>query len=193
MSAVSLALRPADEVGIEYVETLLRRNDLPAADVSSKPDCFYVGYDAGGVGDVDAADAGTAAHAAADAGTAADASTAAAHSDDAEDARDGADEDTPVCVGGLERHASTALLRSVVVEESVRGEGYGSLLCDRLESRARADGVESIYLLTTTAADFFADRGYERIERDEAPPAIRETTEFDDLCPATATCMRKSL
>ncbi|WP_458186751.1 arsenic resistance N-acetyltransferase ArsN2 [Haladaptatus sp. NG-WS-4] len=103
---------------------------------------------------------------------------------------DGAD---AVGIGGVEVYGTDGLLRSVVVERSVRGDGFGTALCDLLEERASADGVETLYLLTTTAADFFAGRGYVEIERSDAPPAIQQTTEFDGLCPASATCLRKSL
>jgi amino-acid N-acetyltransferase len=105
-------------------------------------------------------------------------------------ARDG---DDRVGVGGVEPRGTDGLLRSVVVEPSVRGEGYGSGLCVALEDRARTDGIDTLYLLTTTAAEFFGARGYEPIDRADAPPSIRATTQFDDLCPATATCMRKRL
>lgn len=98
-----------------------------------------------------------------------------------------------VGVGGVEAYGSAGLLRSVVVERSVRGEGYGTALCNELEARAADQGVETLYLLTTTAAGFFADRGYVEVDRSDAPPAIRETAEFEDLCPSTATCMRKAL
>ena len=101
--------------------------------------------------------------------------------------------DERVGIAGLESDGTDGLLRSVVVEQSARGNGFGTALCDALERRARADGVETLYLLTTTAADFFADRGYEELERADAPAAIRATTEFDELCPASATCMRKQL
>jgi amino-acid N-acetyltransferase len=53
--------------------------------------------------------------------------------------------------------------------------------------------VETLYLLTTTAAAFFARHGYETVERDTVPARIRGTTEFDDLCPDSAVCMRKRL
>lgn len=101
--------------------------------------------------------------------------------------------DTRVGVGGLEKHGSAGLLRSVVVEESARGNGVGTQLCVRLERKARRDGIETLYLLTTTASEFFADIGYRTTERSDAPAAIQQTTEFDDFCPATATCMTKSL
>lgn len=105
----------------------------------------------------------------------------------------GYDGDDPVGVGGVEVHGTDGLLRSVVVDRSSRGAGVGTATCQALETEARAEGVETLYLLTTTAPQFFAALGYVEIDRDGAPEAIRETTEFDDLCPATATCMRKSL
>lgn len=142
-----LALHQADESTVEYVETLLTANDLPARDVRSKPDCFYVAS-------VDGERVG---------------------------------------VGGLEIEGASGLLRSVVVDEHARGDGLGTALCEALETRARKQDVETLYLLTTTAAEFFAARGYERTDRTDAPEAIRNTTEFADLCPSTATCMKKSL
>lgn len=98
-----------------------------------------------------------------------------------------------VGIAGLESYPPDGLLRSVVVEESHRGRGLGGELCDRVEARASAQGVETLYLLTTTAADFFLARGYERVDRTDAPAAIRKTQQFASLCPSTATCLRKSL
>ena len=98
-----------------------------------------------------------------------------------------------VGAGGVEIHGSDGLLRSVVVVESARADGLGSTLCDELEERAKEAGVDKLYLLTTTAEGFFRQLGYEPIERETVPPGIRETTEFRDLCPSTATCMRKEL
>jgi len=73
------------------------------------------------------------------------------------------------------------------------GNRYGTALCEALESKVEADGVERLYLLTTTAAEFFGDCGYVETDRTTAPNAIRQTAEFDELCPVTATCMVKSL
>lgn len=98
-----------------------------------------------------------------------------------------------VGLGGVEADGSAGLLRSVVVTESHRGEGYGTALCEALEDRARGNGVRALYLLTATAAPFFRRRGYETVARADVPEAIRQTAEFSDLCPASATCMRKNL
>ncbi|KAB1193933.1 GNAT family N-acetyltransferase [Haloferax sp. MBLA0076] len=99
----------------------------------------------------------------------------------------------PIGVGGIERYGPDGLLRSVVVESESRGKGLGTALCDALETEAQSEGIDTLYLLTTTAREFFADRGYEEIERTDPPATIQQTTEFDDLCPSTAVCMKKSL
>jgi len=98
-----------------------------------------------------------------------------------------------VGVGGLQRRGDHALLRSVAIEESARGAGHGRALCERLLAEAAAEGVESVYLLTTTAPDFFASLGFEAVDRESAPEALRETAEFADLCPDAAVCMRREV
>jgi amino-acid N-acetyltransferase len=104
-----------------------------------------------------------------------------------------------VGVGGLEiEHGDegepdTGLLRSVAVEESARGAGYGTAICERLLDRARSRDLDSVFLLTTTAEDFFAGLGFECVEREDVPDAIRASDEFTDLCPDSAVCMRKRL
>ncbi|WP_255193333.1 arsenic resistance N-acetyltransferase ArsN2 [Natronobeatus ordinarius] len=96
-------------------------------------------------------------------------------------------------VGGLEPCAEYALLRSVAVEPSARGEGYGTAITERLLEHAREDGFSTTYLLTTTAADFFADRGFEPVDRAAVPEPVCRTEEFTDICPSTAMCMRHDL
>ncbi|XVH31297.1 arsenic resistance N-acetyltransferase ArsN2 [Haloferacaceae archaeon DSL9] len=103
------------------------------------------------------------------------------------------DDAEAVGAGGIEQYGSDGLLRSVVVERSVRGAGVGTALCDALEARAAATGVDDLYLLTTTATGFFADRGYAELPRTAVSETIRRTTEFVLLCPETAVCMRKSI
>lgn len=95
--------------------------------------------------------------------------------------------------GGIEPRGTDGLLRSIVVERAVRGQGIGTELCDQLEEKGRQLGIESCYILTTTAGDFFEKREYNCISREEAPEVIRETAEFSELCPAPATCMVKQL
>lgn len=97
----------------------------------------------------------------------------------------------PIGAGGLETYDDAALLRSVVVADDYRGEGYGSAICRRLEARAADRGVADCYLLTTDAAGFFDRLGYEPVERGGVPDAIRNTEQFSTLCPDSATVMAK--
>jgi amino-acid N-acetyltransferase len=98
-----------------------------------------------------------------------------------------------VGVGGLEVYGTDGLLRSIAVPADARGEGYGTAICDALEAEARDAGVGTLYLLTTTAASFFEARGYERVDPAAAPAAIQETAQFAELCPSSATCLRREL
>lgn len=95
--------------------------------------------------------------------------------------------------GGLEVYGRVALLRSLVVQAGSRSRGIGSRICDRLETAARKRAVAEVFLLTDTAEQFFARRGYTRIARSEAPAAIASTREFSALCPASAALLRLRL
>ncbi len=101
--------------------------------------------------------------------------------------------DAPLGIVGLEVERPYALLRSLVVDTSSRSSGLGSELLAQAERHAQASGVQTLYLLTTTAESFFAKRGYSRAPRTEAPPFINSSAEFASLCPASAAFMLKQL
>jgi amino-acid N-acetyltransferase len=101
--------------------------------------------------------------------------------------------DAPTGVVGLELHGSVALLRSLAVNQVVRGKGCGKALVQSAEAHARSSGVSELYLLTNTAKQFFESLGYHEMERTLAPAAIKETKEFASICPGSATFMRKRL
>jgi len=100
---------------------------------------------------------------------------------------------SPTGLVGLELYDTDALLRSLVVRENARGIGLGSTLLEHAEQHAATKGVRSVYLLTTTAEEFFNRLGYGRIDRSQAPPSIRATREFASLCPASSVFMTKTL
>lgn len=102
-------------------------------------------------------------------------------------------EERLVGVVGLEPYGDVGLLRSLAVDGSVRGTGLGGRLVDTLEAMAAGEGVGSLYLLTETAERFFEKRGYRCVPRESAPAAIRGTTEFSSICPASSAFMRKEL
>jgi amino-acid N-acetyltransferase len=95
--------------------------------------------------------------------------------------------------GGLEFFNRSALLRSISIKKDLQGMGAGKLLLYELETIARQKNISSLYLLTTTAKDFFSKEGYEIIQRDKVPEEIKNTTEFSLVCPTSATVMRKNL
>lgn len=96
-------------------------------------------------------------------------------------------------VVGLERYGSNALIRSLAVAPGGRGTGTGQRLVSFAEDQARAMGVKSLFLLTTTADEFFARLGYQVVSRDTAPPDIAGTPQFSELCPASSVFMVKHL
>ena len=98
-----------------------------------------------------------------------------------------------VGVIGLEILDGFGLLRSLAVSDSHRGQGLAKTLYYRLATYADKQGIKTLYLLTLTAAGFFAKLGFNRIERETAPKLIQETEEFQNLCPDTAVCMSKDI
>ncbi|MGE5624063.1 MAG: arsenic resistance N-acetyltransferase ArsN2 [Bacillota bacterium] len=98
-----------------------------------------------------------------------------------------------VGAAGLEVHGEAGLLRSVAVDEPHRGLGLGKRLVEAMEEHAKTAGVRELYLLTTTAEDFFAGMGYRSVPRDQAPAGIAGTEQFSKLCPSSSAFMVKSL
>jgi len=96
-------------------------------------------------------------------------------------------------IGGVEHHGNVGLLRSIAIESSLRGKGYGTALCNELIAKAKDDGINELFLLTLTAEAFFGRLGFERIERTETPQEMQETTEFKTLCPVSSVCMKLKL
>jgi len=94
---------------------------------------------------------------------------------------------------GVEGLTEDRLLRSFVVDSSLRGTGIGAQALALVEALLVSRGVTSLHLLTTTAARFFLRHGFANKERSAAPPAIQRSQEFLSLCPSTASYMAKQL
>lgn len=94
---------------------------------------------------------------------------------------------------GLEQYGDDVLIRSVVVPPGARGSGIGSGIVPLLLFRALEAGARRAYLLTTTAAPFFASLGFKEIGRELAPASILSTRQATGLCPASATLMTRKL
>lgn len=102
-------------------------------------------------------------------------------------------EDVPAGFGGLEIHGADALLRSVVTLPPLREVGIGAAIVAALEAEAQASNCRTIYLLTTSEAEFFGRLGYAPCARSNVPDAIRASQQFAALCPPTATVMMKKV
>jgi len=74
-----------------------------------------------------------------------------------------------------------------------RGQNIGASLVQKIIERGVTARRSAVYLLTTTARDYFPRFGFEACSRDDAPDAIRECWEFRAGCPDTATFMRMTL
>jgi amino-acid N-acetyltransferase len=92
------------------------------------------------------------------------------------------------CVA-IELYEGVALLRSLAVSASSRGQGLGGLLTAQALEMARELGARDVYLLTETAADFFPRFGFAVEERAGAPAALRNSVEFHSACPESARMM----
>ena len=102
-------------------------------------------------------------------------------------ARDG---DKLIGCGGAEAYPTAALIRSIAVDPAYRSRGVGRRIVRQLLDRLASRGLREFYLLTTTAEDYFARRGFKKIDRDEVHPQLMASRELQDACPASATCMR---
>ena len=94
---------------------------------------------------------------------------------------------------GLEKFGSIALLRSAVVSNEHRGSGVGRRLVEQILERAEKDGIEELFLLTTTAEDYFPRFGFTRTTRSAVPPAVKASAEFRGACPDTALVMTRRI
>lgn len=96
-------------------------------------------------------------------------------------------------VAGLEICCDNALLRSVAVAPEYRSQGVGRALVLRLIGAAEAKGLRALYLLTTSAEQYFPSLGFRTIQRAEVPDDVRATEQFTSACPASATVMTRAL
>jgi amino-acid N-acetyltransferase len=94
---------------------------------------------------------------------------------------------------GLEIFGASALLRSVVVENSWRGTGVGQRLIEHALDEAKERRIDDVFLLTTTAEQYFPRFGFACVSRECAAAEVQASVEFQGACPDTAVLMRKTL
>ena len=96
-----------------------------------------------------------------------------------------------LAVIGWEVFADCVLLRSLATRSN--GLGLGSQLVTFAEQKICNIPRKTIYLLTTTAKNYFQRLGYQLCARETAPLSIQRSSQFSNLCPASASLMSKCL
>jgi amino-acid N-acetyltransferase len=67
--------------------------------------------------------------------------------------------------------AKAAELACLAVHPDFRDAGYGASLLERIEAKARSQGVRRLFVLTTRAAHWFIEHGFEEAGVDDLPAA----------------------
>ena len=98
-----------------------------------------------------------------------------------------------VGVAGLELYSNQGLLRSVAVADSMHNHGYGATLANYAICEARKSRVQELFLLTTTAPEFFKKLGFKKESREKVIGSIADSVEFKSACPKTAVLMSSAL
>ena len=97
-------------------------------------------------------------------------------------------------VAGFEYYGDDALLRSVAMRTDQRNLGRGSALVDWMLARAKAQRIKRVVLLTDTARTFFERKGFQVVDRSHITnDALKKSSEFASVCPASSTTMMLNL
>jgi len=75
--------------------------------------------------------------------------------------------------------AHTAELAALTVSPQVQGQGDGDRILKRIEHRAKALGVKSIFVLTTRTMHWFIKRGFEQVDPEWLPEARKKKYNWD--------------
>jgi len=75
--------------------------------------------------------------------------------------------------------AKTAEMAALTVSPQSQGQGDGEKILKRIEQRARAMGLKSIFVLTTRAMHWFLKRGFAQVDPDWLPEARKRKYNWD--------------
>ncbi len=75
--------------------------------------------------------------------------------------------------------AKTAEMAALTVSPHSQGQGDGEKILKRIEQRARATGLQSIFVLTTRAMHWFIKRGFVQMDPDWLPEARKRKYNWD--------------
>jgi amino-acid N-acetyltransferase len=75
--------------------------------------------------------------------------------------------------------ARTAEMAAVTVSPKSQGTGDGEKLLKRIEQRAKAQGLDSLFVLTTRTMHWFIKRGFQPVDPDWLPEARKAKYNWD--------------
>ena len=70
-------------------------------------------------------------------------------------------------------------MAAFTVSPQVQGQGDGERILKRVEQRAKAMGLESIFVLTTRTMHWFIKRGFVQVDADWLPEARKRKYNWD--------------
>jgi amino-acid N-acetyltransferase len=79
------------------------------------------------------------------------------------------------------------------VKPAFRNQNIAGKLIAQIETLAGSKDLKTIFLLTETAPEYFARKGYEKITRNDVPAEIQQSSEFSHVCPQSAIVMKKDI
>ena len=77
------------------------------------------------------------------------------------------------------QEARTAEMAALTVSSAVQGQGDGERILKRIEQRAKAMGLTSIFVLTTRTMHWFIKRGFQQVDADWLPEARKRKYNWD--------------
>jgi amino-acid N-acetyltransferase len=93
----------------------------------------------------------------------------------------------------VEKYGTYALLRSMATDTAFRNNGIATQLVQTVFNFAQLKNISAVYLLTETAEQYFAKKGFTKIDRQHVPEAIQQSTEFASVCPSSAIVMENKI
>jgi amino-acid N-acetyltransferase len=70
-------------------------------------------------------------------------------------------------------------MAALTISPNVQGQGDGERILKRIEQRARAMGLESIFVLTTRTMHWFIKRGFAPVDPEWLPEARKRKYNWD--------------
>ena len=77
--------------------------------------------------------------------------------------------------------ARTAEMAALTISPQVQGQGDGERILKRIEQRAKAAGLDSIFVLTTRTMHWFIKRGFAQVDPDWLPEARKRKYHWDRM------------